>query len=303
MFTHTCPLPDGGAFCVAGDDPPVEDFVDFGEAAGAEFEAELDAGADAGVAVGLAAGAAEAEAAGAELLPEPEELAEAFAGVVSRFERDFFVLEAVLSLAAEELDAAVDDFEASADASLDASAVFFDRDFLVVPAEASADLDASAEASEESAAAFFDRDFFVVLPLDASAEESVEASAVFFERDFFVVPVDESDPDADESASAVDFFFFDFDVPLVEESLELALESLDVSDAAFFFFLAFVVPVLESELELLVSCAFVAMAPTEISASTKPVLASATRAFCHNVFMVVPPVSSAACRKSVTKRT
>jgi hypothetical protein len=304
------------------------------------LDAEFEAGAGA-VAVGFAAGVAVAVAAGAALLPEPDELADVFAGVVSRFERDFFVVDPVLSLAAVEFDAAVDDFEASADVSVDASAAFFERDFLVVPVEASVDLEASAEesadasaafferdffavlpleasadfeesadASVESAAAFFDRDFFVVDPveesdadLDASAEESADASAAFFERDFFVVPVDESEPEADESvlASAVDFFFFDLEVPLADESLELALESLDVSDAAFFFFFAFVVLVLESELELelLVSCALVAIAPTEISASTKPVLARAMRALCHNVFMIVPPVSAECATKPV----
>jgi hypothetical protein len=335
VFTHTCPLPAGGACCVEGDDPP-DAFVDvdLDEVAGAEVDAEFEAGAGA-VAVGFAAGVAVAAAAGAALLPEPDEPADAVAGVVSRFERDFLVVDAVLSLAGAELDAAVDDFDASAEASVDASAAFFERDFLVVPVEASADLEASAEASVEFAAAFFDRDFFVLLPLeasadfeesadasvesaaaffdrdffvvdpaeesvadfDASAEESADASAVFFERDFFVVPVDESEPEADESAlaSAVDFFFFDLEVPLADESLELALESLDAS-AAFFFFFAFVVVELLLESEL-VSCAFVAMAPTEISASTKPVPAKAIRALCHNVFMIVLPVSAACASK------
>jgi hypothetical protein len=282
---------------VDGDDPP-EAFVDLAGAAGEEFDAELDAGAGV-VAVGFAAGAAVAVAAGAALLPEPDELADAVAGVVSRLERDFLVVEAVLSLAAAELAAGAADFDASADASVESAAAFFERDFfVVVPLEASAVLEESAEASVESAAAFFERDFFVVpveesaADFDVSADASAESAAAFFERDFFVVPVDESEPDADESplASAVDFFFFDFVVPLADESLEFALESLDVSDAAFFFFFAFVVLVLESELalELLVSCALVAIAPTEINASTKPVPARAIRALCHNVFMIVP---------------
>lgn len=286
-----------------GDEPP-DDFVDLDDAAGAEFDAELDAGAGT-VAVGFAAGVAVAEAAGAALLVEPEdELADAGAGAVSRFERDFLVVDAVLSLAAAELDAGAADFDVSAEASVDASAAFFERDFfVVVPLEASAVFEVSAEASVEAAAAFFERDFLVVetveesaADFDVSAEASVESAAAFFERDFFVVPVDESELDAEVSplASAVDFFFFDLEVPLVvplaEESLELALESLDVSAAAFFFFFAFVVLVLESELELalLVSCALVAIAPTEISASTRPVLARAIRVLCHIVFMIVP---------------
>ena len=90
------------------------------------LDAEFEAGAGA-VAVGFAAGVAVAVAAGAALLPEPDELADAFAGVVSRFERDFFVVDPVLSLAAVEFDAAVDDFEASAEVSVDASAALVEE--------------------------------------------------------------------------------------------------------------------------------------------------------------------------------
>jgi hypothetical protein len=280
VFTHTWPLPEGGAFWVEGDEPP-DDFDDF---AGAELAAVFVAGAgvEAGVAVGFAAGAAAGLAAGAALLPELDVLADPFAGVVSRFERDFFAVVPVLPAAALSFDAAAGAaavvFEESADAFVEsAAAAFFERDFLVVPVEASAEvLDASAdESADESAAAFFERDFLVVL-VEASAED-LEASA---------------DESVDESAAA---FFLRFDVPVVDESLELALESLEDASAAafFFFFFAVVVLLLESELEadpLLVSCALVAIAPIETSARTNPALASAISVFCHIVFMIVSPV-------------
>lgn len=293
VFTHTWPLPAGGAFCVEGEAPPppfvpVFDEVDF--AAGAEFDAELLF--EAGAAAGVAAGAADFddEAGALELAGAAEESDDA---AVDFFERDFLVVEsavpeAVFDASVFEADA---DFEESDAASVDESAAaFFERDFLVVPVEESeaveADLE-SADASLESAA-FFD---FLVVPVEepeaVEAEESSDAALVFFD---FEVPDEAVELSSDD---AVAFFFVDFvDEPLVLES------SVELPSAAAFFFFFFAV-VLLSELASLdepladeLDCAFADFAAIDAAPRTKTAQASAVNIFCQSVFMIVPPVSN-----------
>jgi hypothetical protein len=261
VFTHTWPLPAGGAFCVEGEAPPppfvpVFDEVDF--AAGAEFDAELLF--EAGAAAGVAAGAADFddEAGALELAGAAEESDDA---AVDFFERDFLVVESAVP-------------EAVFDAS-----VF----------EADADFEESDAASvDESAAVFFD--FFVVPveePEAVEAEESSDAALVFFD---FEVPDEAVELSSDD---AVAFFFVDFvDEPLVLES------SVELPSAAAFFFFFFAV-VLLSELASLdepladeLDCAFADFAAIDAAPRTKTAQASAVNIFCQSVFMIVPPVSN-----------
>jgi hypothetical protein len=261
VFTHTWPLPAGGAFCAEGKAPPppfvpVFDEVDF--AAGAEFDAELLF--EAGAAAGVAAGAADFddEAGALELAGAAEESDDA---AVDFFERDFLVVESAVP-------------EAVFDAS-----VF----------EADADFEESDAASvDESAAVFFD--FFVVPveePEAVEAEESSDAALVFFD---FEVPDEAVELSSDD---AVAFFFVDFvDEPLVLES------SVELPSAAAFFFFFFAV-VLLSELASLdepladeLDCAFADFAAIDAAPRTKTAQASAVNIFCQSVFMIVPPVSN-----------
>jgi len=261
VFTHTWPLPAGGAFCVEGEAPPppfvpVFDEVDF--AAGAEFDAELLF--EAGAAAGVAAGAADFddEAGALELAGAAEESDDA---AVDFFERDFLVVESAVP-------------EAVFDASVfEADAVFEESD---------------AASVDESAAVFFD--FFVVPveePEAVEAEESSDAALVFFD---FEVPDEAVELSSDD---AVAFFFVDFvDEPLVLES------SVELPSAAAFFFFFFAV-VLLSELASLdeplaaeLDFAFADFAAIDAAPRTKTAQASAVNIFCQSVFMIVPPVSN-----------
>ena len=289
VFTHTWPLPAGGAFCAEGEEPPLDaaDFDEVDFAAGAEFDAELlfEAGA--------AAGAADfdEEAGALELAGAADESDDA---AVDFFERDFLVVEAEPS---EPLDAdAASDFEAvleADDASVDESAAFFEWDFLVVPV-AESEFEADFEsASVDESVAFFEWDFLVV-PVEASDFEALASS----DEALVFLDFDEPDVDAELSSDdeAVDFFLVDFDAEPVEEALLLESSvELPSDEAAFFFFLLFEVVLsellsLDEPLADELDWALADFAAIDADPKTRAAHASAVKTFCHSVFMIVPPV-------------
>ncbi len=253
VFTHTIPLPAGGAawLVLAFGASALLDFAGFvvaaefdeagaGELAGAGAAADLvleEAGA------GVLDGVLDDGAAAADLLFEDDFVEAVSAGAAPPDEPasaedfadfDFFVLAVFVPVS--EVVAAVE----SAEESL-AAFDFFELAVLV-PESALAE---AVESAEESLAAF---DFFelaVLLPASALAEAVESAEESFAVFDFFAL-ADDADPLADfESLSAsVDFDFFDFDVDDLDDASAESAASVD-----FFFdllvFLAGVV-VLES---------------------------------------------------------
>jgi hypothetical protein len=191
VFTQTIPLPAGGGVFAAA---LVVVLAEVFAAAGVLAVAGAAAGAAAGA--GFDAGALDAEDAGAA------------AGAALEFALAFvFLLLLLVFAGAAEASAVLDESAAVLDESavVAAAAVFFERDFLVVVADASAGFDASADfdACVESAVVFFERVFFVVVPESAAdADVSVESAAFVFFDVLFVVPL------AVESAAAFFVFFF-----------------------------------------------------------------------------------------------